>query len=377
MMIHSFRKRTWIGLSVTFILAAAAVCLGQSRVQKISAQGAASLGAIFAPKPRQHPPDWAQIEQDPLFTFAWASDFHLDGSRLEFIAEALQYVDEELKPDFLMITGDNNAYPAPVIDPKSPQPLSLRRQRFLKTYLQKHLKTPYVIIPGDNWPHDFDKVFGPAQYSFDYGGLHFMFTAPDRSFHGAGGEGLSVFDEPTWEWMRRDLDASRKKPVIVITHEPVFPPTFLDAKRLGQLLDEHPNVLAGFHGHIHVDMEFNSNGRAHLLCPALGPTPRPAMKLARVYRHVIILRTVEYDKAGGRFEMANKWQKIDVPPSLRGGPAEPQAKRFAMKSYDSAPAHPHRDAPELADRLGDLTAIVQEFLGSDLPRLLLERALAP
>ena len=364
-------------LVAALVSGAAASCPAQEAQPGAVVEIVSRLGGLLGPKALKEAPEWAKVDAKPLFAFTWASDLHLDASRRDRIARAFRFVDRQLKPDFVMLTGDNNALPAAPADPNSPEPIGLRRQRFFKTWLGEHLKTPPVVIPGDNWPHDFEKVFGPAQFSFNYGGLHFLLTAPDRSYHGGGMEGLSVFDKRTWQWMRRDLDASRKKPVIVITHEPVFPPTFLDAKRLGQLLDEHPNVLAGFHGHIHVDMEFNSNGRAHLLCPALGPTPRPAMKLARVYRHVIILRTVEYDKAGGRFEMANKWQKIDVPPSLRGGLAEPQAKRFAMKSYNSVPAHPHRDAPELAGRLGDLTAIVQEFLGSDLPRLLLERALAP
>ncbi len=173
-----------IGLLAASVLGTAMPCAAQRRQNKKNGTSVAErvgrLTAWFAPKVRQRAPDWAQTERPPLFTFAWISDLHLDASRLEFIAKALGYIDRELKPDFVMITGDNNAHPAPVTDPQRPEPLALRRQKFFRTYLDKHLKTPCVIMPGDNWPHDFEKVFGPAQYSFDYGGLHFLFTSPDR-----------------------------------------------------------------------------------------------------------------------------------------------------------------------------------------------------
>ncbi len=332
------------------------------------------MAGWLAPRVRQEAPGWAKQEEKPLFTFAWISDLHLDESRQEFIAKAFRFVDAELKPDFVLITGDNNALPAPPANPNQPESLALRRQLFFKAYLQRHLKTPYVLIPGDNWPHEFDKVFGPVQYSFDYGGLHFLLTAPDREFRGAKMEGLAVFDEATWTWMRKDLEKNRGKPVILALHEPVFPPTFLDARRLRQLLDGYPNVIACFHGHLHVDMELERAGRKYLICPALGPTAQPAMKLVKVFPRILILRTIEYRKVAERFEIVNKWQKIDVPGPLGKRLARPPDNRFAMRNYDSVPAHARRTAPELAGRVDELVGIVREFLVEELPEIVRHRA---
>jgi hypothetical protein len=144
----------------------------------------------------------------PLGSFAWVTDMHLDGSRLEYTAEAFRQLRTEWKPHFVLITGDNNAHPAApgettpadppglgglISDPAAhrhlpalrmadePESLGFRRQRFLRAFLDEHLQLPYAIIPGDNWPQDFDLVFGPKQYSFDWCGLHFLLLAPDRS----------------------------------------------------------------------------------------------------------------------------------------------------------------------------------------------------
>jgi len=359
-------RRTGTGLLAMLLMVAATPCSGQGSLGKVSAEMAARIAEAFAPELRPEPPDWAQIDREPLFTFAWASDFHLDGSRLGFIARALRYIDTELRPDFLVITGDNNAHPAPPTDPHNPEPVSLRRQKFFKAYLAKHLKTPYAVIPGDNWPHDFHRVFGPTQYSFDFGGLHFLFTAVDQSFHGAGSEGLAVFNDATWAWMRGDLEKNREKPTILLQHEPIFPPTFLDAKRLQQMLDKHPNVIAGFHGHLHADMAIEGNGQTYVVCPALGPGSPPAMKQVRVYPHVLILQTIEFNKPKRRFEMVNKWQKIDVPQEFSSRLARPQGKHFVMENYDAVPPHAHRKAPELAGHLGELLGIFRGFLLRDL-----------
>lgn len=331
------------------------------------------VAGLFGPKAREATPDWAKIDGKPLWAFTWASDMHLDASRQERIARAFRFIDRELKPDFVLLTGDNNAMAAED-DPNKPEPIGVRRQRFLKKWLGEHLKAPAVVLPGDNWPHGFERVFGPAQRSFDYGGLHFLLLAPDRSYHGKGLEGLSVFDERTWQWMRRDLEKNRDRPVVVALHEPIFPPTFLEAKRLRGLLDGYPNVIAVLQGHLHADMDLRADGRAYLVAPALGPRHPPGMKQVLVYRHALIVRTVEYDAAADRFRLVAKWQKIDVPENLRARLKRPPAGGFRQQNPDAVPPHAHRDAPELADRLGELGSILQEFVGKELPGLVMRAA---
>lgn len=312
--------------------------------------------------------DWANGAEQPLWSFAWISDLHIGTAKPEFIAKALHHIDAELKPHFLVITGDNNFIEAPLADPNQPETTGLRRQRFLKQFLQDNLKTPYVLIPGNNWPEEFDKVFGAKQYSFDCGGLHFMLLDADRVYRGAPGqnaEGYTVFNDSTFEWIQKDLERHRQQPTIVAMHEPICPQTFLDAPRLRELLDRFPNVFLVLQGHLHADMEIRHNCTTYLVAPALGKTPSPAMKLLDVYPQGLIVRTIPYDKAKDQFEMTSRCQKIELADSLRAGLAKPAGPDFVKANYDCVPAHPHVDDPALAGRFGELLQNGVQSLGKD------------
>ena len=316
-----------------------------------------------AEKTEQKATDTLNAAQPPLWSFAWVSDMHLDPSRLEFTAKTMRYISAELKPHFVLFTGDNNAQPAAPVDPAKPEPLGLRRQRFLKAFLQEHLKTPYVVIPGDDWPEDFDKVFGPKQYSFDCGGLHFLMLAPDRIHHGNNRyEGLSVFDKPTLEWIGRDLERSREQPTMVVIHEPIYPPTFLDAPVLCELMDRRPSVVAALQGHLHVDMEHHKKGKTYLVAPSLGKSSPQAMKLVNVYPTGLVVRTIVYEKANDRFKILDRLQKIEIAKPLRDKLAAPSGTGFVMAGYDAVPAHPLIDDPTLAVRAGELVKNAAYFL---------------
>jgi len=290
----------------------------------------------------------------PLWSFAWVSDMHLDASRLQSMARAFHYIDAELKPHFVLLTGDNNAHADPPSDPRCPEPLGVRQQRFLKAFLEQHLKRPYVLVTADNWTEGFDTVFGPHQSSFDCGGLHFLLLNPDRVHHGSGLEGLSVFDETTWEWIRQDLDRNRDKPTIVALHEPVHPPTFLDAPRLRELLDRHPQVVAVLQGHLHRDWEFHRRGTTYLVAPSLGSPRSPAMKLVHVYPDRLVVRIISDSQANGGFEMTGRGQRIEIPQALRGWLSKPSGPDFVPAQYSCVPAHPIVDDPALAARAGEL-----------------------
>jgi len=312
-------------------------------------------------KPQPRRPDWADVDTPPLFTFVWVSDFHLDGSRLDLLKRAFRCVDGELKPHFVMITGDNNAH-APEFKHKGRvPPVTLRRQLFLKRFLREHLETPYVIIPGDDWPQDFEKVFGAFQFSFDYGGMHFLFTTLDRCAYGV--EGRAVFDESTWTWMRDDLDRNKDRPTLFMMHETLLPPAFLDAVKTGRMLEAHPNVIASFCGHLHVDVQFEAGRIKYLVCPGLGPNPRHGMKHVKVYRHALILQTLEYNEAARRYEKVMKWQKINVPPSLQASLHKPSGARFKKDNYREIPPHPRRSDPALMRRSMELVGPLMAFLG--------------
>lgn len=303
-----------------------------------------------------------------LWTFAWASDIHLDESRREFVARAFRHIDENLRPRFVLITGDNNAIPAADLGGASAEPVGVRRQRYFKDFLGQHLKTPSVVIPGDNWPEGFDQVFGARQFSFDFGGLHFLLLAPDRAFRGQGAEGLSTFDEATWAWIGDDLERGRRTPTLVVLHEPFVPVTFLDAPRLRQLVDRCPQVIGALQGHLHVDLEFRSGQRAWFVAPSLGKSKPPAFKLVEVHTDALILRTVEYDPATGRFATTPRRQRVRLDGPHLDRPSLPASPRFAMENYRSLPPKPLVHDPALARRSFELfKAIGQSLTEGFLP----------
>jgi hypothetical protein len=315
-------------------------------------------------KPLAEEPEWAKFDSPPLFTFVWMSDFHLDGSRLELLKQAFRYVDEELEAHFVMMTGDNNAY-APEFDHQGHvPPVTLRRQLFMQRFLDQNLRTPYVIIPGDDWPQDFEKVFGAFQFSFDYGGMHFLFAALDRCTYGV--EGRAVFDEPTWEWMRKDLKRNKDRPSLFIMHETITPPSFLDADKTRMMLQEHPNVIASFCGHLHADVQFQLGGLKYLVCPGLGKNPRHGFKLVKAYREALLVRTVEYNAKKQHYEKVMKWQRVDIPESLQANLHKPEDRGFKKENYSEVPPHPRRDDPQLIGRSLELVGPLMRFLGESM-----------
>lgn len=300
-------------------------------------------------------------EPAPLFSFAWVSDLHLDPGRIDLARAAFGHIDRELSPDFVLFTGDDNAIPAPPEDPSRPEPVDFRRQRFLAAFLREHLRAPAVLIPGDNWPGGFEEVFGSAQRSFDRGGLHFLLLSPDRSCRRPGAEGLSVFDPDTWAWILKDLEANRGKPTIVAVHEPVHPPSFLDAPRLKKLLAGHPQVVAVLQGHLHLGLHFSADGKAYVTAPALGPARTPAFKEVAVFEDRLVLRTWARDAASGAFVRAGGERRVEFPRDLRGAPRRPEDP-FAMEDEDSVPPHPLVEDPGLAARAGELLRNLGAFL---------------
>jgi hypothetical protein len=315
-------------------------------------------------EPQSEKPEWAKFESPPLFTFVWMSDFHLDGSRLELLTQAFRYVDEELEAHFVMITGDNNAYASEFDHQGRIPPVTLCRQLFMQRFLKQNLRTPYVIIPGDDWPQDFEKVFGPFQFSFNYGGIHFLFTSLDRCAYGV--EGRAVFDESTWEWMRKDLKRNKDRPTLFMMHESISPPSFLDAVRARNMLQDHPSVIASFCGHLHTDVQFQIGGLKYLVCPGFGPNPRHGFKVAEVHREALVLGTIEYNAHKQQFEQVVKWQRIDIPESLQASLHKPCAHGFTKQNYSEVPPHPRRGDPQLLHRSLELVGPLMRFLGESM-----------
>jgi hypothetical protein len=352
----------WSLIVTTFV--ATPACWGGSYVQRsIPEKVYRSLQSLEL-RPLPQKPDWADVSEPPCFSFAWIADLHLDGSRLKLARQAFDYIDRVLKPAFVVFTGDNNAY-APGLEHKGSVPsATMRRHLFFKWFLRDNLRTPYIVIPGDDWPEDFEKVWGPFQFSFDYGGMHFLLTALDRCTYGV--EGRAVFEESTWNWMEDDLARNTNRPTLFLMHETVVPPSFLDAERARRMLESHTNVIAAMCGHMHLDLEFRVGRLQYLIGPGMGPNPRHGLKHVMVYRHAIILRTIEYNGTSARYEPVMKWQKIDIPLELSKALHEPASSPFRRGNYRSIPAHPRRSDPSLMSRTFDLVGPLMRFMGDAL-----------
>jgi hypothetical protein len=315
----------------------------------------------FELKPLTEKPDWAGSPEQRLFRFAWLSDCHLtQGERYRIFSLACRTLRKTVKPIFVAITGDNCAFQAPPEPGVQPQTPDVLRQIAFKEALEQELALPYAVIPGDNWPWGFSTVFGPFQYSFDVGGLHAVFVAPDASATGV--EGCAALDPGTWQWLRADLAANRDRPTLVFLHEPVVPPSTAYSGDLLNLLKEFPSVIGTMAGHIHLDLEFRRRDITHILCPSLGVNPAHGFKVVDVYPDRIVLNTWEYDPQTETYTETLKWQKIDIPKQLRP-PLQPvTGESFTFANRNQVPAHPRRKDQSLANRRCDLLAPMLMFL---------------
>lgn len=270
-------------------------------------------------KPMAEEPSWAKRLDQPLATIGWVSDTHIGVSKgaLERTRSAFHLLKGDLKADCVIITGDNNAQSKGLPKRFAKLPKSHRNQIWMKQFIEQELGLPYVIIPGDNWPWDFEKVFGSPTRSLDIAGYHFVFTATDAK--AMGNDACTVFFDDTKAWLTEDLKTNVGKPTFFVVHETLVPPLFLDVPWTQALVGSNPQVLAVLSGHLHFDMDFQEKTFRNILCPAIGPGHVPAFKVIKLYPDAVILLTYEWD--GKAYNQAKKWQLIQVPERLRCGQA--------------------------------------------------------
>ncbi len=315
------------------------------------------LARNFELKPSEAAPAWAQRADPPLARLVWFSDLHLNQGYLPLAHEALVYINT-LAPHAVLITGDNCAYAPADFRPELTSPYE-RYAAWFQHLLDRELRAPAVVLPGDNWPWDFHKVFGSRQFSFDVAGVHIICLGADRAARGV--EGCAVFDEDTWTWLKRELAENPGKPTLVALHENPAPPTFLEAGLLADLLARHPQVLATLTGHLHLDAEFQVGHIRHLICPALGPSLGHGLKTIHIHPDAILLQTHERGEAGGAFHPVHIWQRIEIPPALRAGLA-PVAPDYRPVKRSEVPARPLVEDPSLRNRAPELVAPTVAFL---------------
>lgn len=354
-----------LGLAVLAILAAGvrpAVAAPAAPAARLPVGDLYAVARGFELQPLSERPAWALSPTPPLLRFAWMSDLHLDGGeRTATIRAACHTVRDRIRPDLVVFTGDNCSWDPPHGPDRAALPQAQRRHLAFRDFLEAELGLPAVVLPGDNWPWDFEKVFGASRFSFQAAGLHVVFLTPDR--RAPSTEGCSRFDPPTWEWLEKDLEANRDRPTLVFTHENLIPPTFLDAPRLLQVLHRHPQVLATLTGHLHLDLDFRRHGLVHLLCPAFAAGGRPGFKTVELYPDRLVVNTWEQDQGRGPFVSTLKWQRIDIPAGpLRRALAPLDRRQILREGRQEMPAVAMVRDESLAARQGELMPGLFQFM---------------
>ncbi|TLV04064.1 metallophosphoesterase [Dyadobacter luticola] len=140
--------------------------------------------------------------------------------------------------------------------------------------IMKKLKYPYVTVIGNhdivaNGPANYRKMYGPMNYSFEYGNNKFVFINTNSREYAFDG---SV---PDIAWLKSQLaDNPSNKNIIVIGHVPPYDGDFDKnlEKDFADLLGSNPNVNMSLYGHKHSfnDGEFYNDGVHYFVTTNVG-----------------------------------------------------------------------------------------------------------
>jgi len=147
------------------------------------------------------------------------------------------------------------------------------------------------VYGGGKW---FAKYFGPAYYSFDYEGSHFIVL--NNAFKGD-------FDKKQYTWLVADLKKNYGKNLFVFFHKPIFDPseTFpnyvMSERKISQELRElfkRYKVRYVFTGHIHGYARAKREGVIYIVTAGAGAPLYLPRYLGGFYHFVKV--TVEGDR---------------------------------------------------------------------------------
>jgi outer membrane protein assembly factor BamB/predicted phosphodiesterase len=202
------------------------------------------------------------------FSFAVIADSHTDPTvpkRSNYLKAIYSSMSSsmnstEREPAFIMHVGD-------LVEAG----LAEEYQEFVRL-LPSRYKENFHAVPGnhevrwDEWAGELYKdLFGPSQYSFDCGDVHFIALDPTQLLQEPG-----YFTEAQLKWLEDDLKKTgRKKPVIVYVHYPIGDNNYYitNEESFFQTV-EHYNVRAVFTGHVHNGDIWKQNGLTLLSLPA-------------------------------------------------------------------------------------------------------------
>jgi len=256
---------------------------------------------------KPEPPPLRALIRVGGFKFYW-SDLPNSLPNLE---HAVAYLNEVVRPDFVIHTGDISG---------AGRLEDLQRARKI---LDK-LACPYYVIMGDNdvgmkvtafqrdpSASNFARVFGRHNRSLGRGGWRFIL--------------LSACPAPRdFAWLERELAASEGKPTFLCTHRLVMADRFtkemvaayyrgvrltmVGAKQIEAMLEKRPNVRFILSGHCHCSLEWEMKGRYCFTTAALVGVPIE-FRLFTVYSDRVEVRRygapTAADARAGRWRIAS------------------------------------------------------------------------
>lgn len=204
--------------------------------------------------------------------FVQVTDVKYDASaKNDSLKSAINAINKEKDVKFVVFTGDNISRPT---------------EKNMKAFLKeaKQLKTPFYVTIGDkdvNKRKDFGKkefikcirrnVWGykpkTPNYVFERDGVVFMVADGAKEVIPST---TGYYKDDVLEWLDANLDLYKDKPVVILQHFPIVPPSNKEtyftfkADQYLDLLSKHNNVKAVIAGHFGVNKEQDVNGITHV-----------------------------------------------------------------------------------------------------------------
>ncbi len=331
-----------LSLLATLLLSLSAQELGEAR------QGFFELAKRYEVKLQDPAPVWALRRDRPLFQLAWLSDTHVENAATrDALRDILRQIRAEICPVAVLVTGDNWGW--------GKEPVA--RQKAFQDFLQQTLgeELPAIVLPGDNWPQGFHQVFGASKFAFTLGGFRFVAAAADSA---GKANGCSLHDPETLLWLQKELETAGHRPVIYLQHEPVEPPSTLDAPKISALLDAMPQAFLALGGHFHLNLEFVHGHWRQWVAPSTGRSHRPAFKVLSFYPDCVIAQDWEQTPEGP-YQPVSKFLRAEIPEAYREGLHF--VRSFQPRDYASLPPAPLRQDSSLDAQSPELTRTLMQF----------------
>lgn len=203
--------------------------------------------------------------------FIQVTDVMYKSSEKTNFEKVIDDINKQQNVEFVVFTGDNIAKPD---------------KEELKAFLitAKKLKVPYYVVIGDRdvskrkdlSKKDYAKFVRRYTKKYKTSTPNYVFEKKGIVFIVADGakdvitSKMGYYKDDVLEWLDANLDLYASKPVIILQHFPIVPPsereshyTFKADKYL-ELLTKHKNVKAVVSGHFGVNKEQEVNGIIHI-----------------------------------------------------------------------------------------------------------------